>query len=360
MKDKIAWALLAKGNSSSRKMARLAEEFESKKSEVDLDSAEAKAVFDDFCAAEKAGAEIITYLSKSYPEELKRIPYPPAVLYAKGKTELLSYPLKVTMVGSRGASAYGMAVAAEFSYELSESGVCVISGGARGIDTASLRGAMRGRGSVICVIGTGIDVCYPKENKGLFEKVCEKGLLLSEFPMGTGPLPGNFPIRNRIMACLCDSLVVVEAAERSGALISAAHALDYGKTIFAVPGNIDSKTSAGTNALLRDGAMWALSGSDILFELMERKPEAFRRQEDGMEALRVAEESEREIVEEAFGEKVIEEIDKAVLNAIGEGKHTYEEILEYCECDAQRLTSVLTVMQIKGMIVSKRNKYFEA
>lgn len=347
--DKAAWMLLSEGIGA--KEAK--KSFAKKKRDINWAASKAQAVLSDLEKAKKAGADVVTYIDEEYPDCLRNISQPPLYFYAKGDIGLLNYPVKVTMVGSRNATAYGLNAASVFAYELSENRVCVVSGGARGIDTASLRGAMRGRTPVICVIGTGIDVVYPKENARLFEEAAKKGLIITEYPPGTEPLPQNFPKRNRIMTALGDSVVVVEAAQRSGALISASYALNQGKTIFAVPGNIDSPTSRGTNELLRDGALFALSSSDILFELIDRIPSAYRAAENyGKETM----EDYNIRIESAERPTSFE---SAVLNAVAEGKRSYDEILEYCACDARRLTATLTMMQIKGLIRQIRGDKYE-
>ncbi len=359
MKDKIAWMVLTKGCKSAKKLKQLAESFEKRKKDVDFTEKAALDAMDELERAKMCGSGVVTYREKEYPEYLRHISNPPAYLYFKGNVKALNHPLKAAIVGSREASLYGINTATNFAYELSANNVAVISGGARGIDSAALNGALRGRAPAICVVGTGIDVTYPRENEKLFERIAEKGVVISELPLGSPPMAKNFPVRNRLMTALCDTLVVVEAAKKSGALITASYAGDYGKTLFAVPGNIDSPTSEGTNALLQDGALWALSGSDILYEMMERMPASYRK------AMKKDEEIEEDIftepsnnalthelkaAEEPKKENVSSGIERAVLNAIGEGKRDYDAILEYCACDAARLNSVLTLMQIKGMI----------
>ncbi len=360
MENKIAWILLSGKNRTYKKMKALAEDFEKKKKSVDMTSFEASALCDSIEKAMRKGYGLITYIDKDYPEELKNIAYPPPYLFTRGNKALLKYPVKAAIVGSRKATPYGMNVAADFAHELAENKVCIVTGGARGIDTAAVRGAMRCSMNVIVVVGTGIDVDYPPENAELFGKIEKNGgLIVSEFPLGMGPLKENFPVRNRVMTALSDSLTVVEAAERSGGLISASHAIEQGKTVFAVPGNIDNPNSAGTNALLRDGASFALSGSDILYELMERIPESFRKIDFFTEE---AEEEEMVVPviteEKEDNEKHLSPFEKSVVNAVKSGNGTYEEILEFTQMEASKLTSVLTIMEIKGIIkLAFRNKY---
>lgn len=352
MKDKIAWAVLTKTNRTCDKMKQLAKDFEKKKKTVKFDSDDAVKIMNDIERAARFGAKIVTYRDKCYPEELKHIAYPPPYLYVRGRAELLNYPLKVTVVGSRKATGYGINTAATLAHEIASNKIAVVSGGAEGIDTAALRGAMRVSDNVIAVIGTGIDVNYPLENTELFERIATKGAIVSEFPMGMGPLAHNFPVRNRIMTALGDSVVVVEAARKSGALISAKYAEEQGKTLFAVPGNIDSPNSVGTNELLRDGAMFCMSSADVVEELMERLPDKYRM----AQGYTYEDEDEEETATENIpqkpqgAEKALTPSENAVLNAIKSGKDTYDEILEFCAMETNHLTSLLTIMEIKGII----------
>lgn len=345
--------VLSENERTAKKLELLRKSFDRRKGEVDMAGARAQAVMENIEKAHSAGAEAVTYIDGRYPECLRRIASPPPCLYVKGNADILSYPLKATIVGSRSATAYGLNTAAAFGHELSCNSICVVSGGARGIDSAATRGALRGSSPVICVLGTGIDVVYPKENERLFDEAAERGAVITEYPPGTEPLPRNFPMRNRIMTALGDCVIVVEAAQKSGALISADCALDQGKTLFAVPGNIDSPTSTGTNALLRDGALWATSGSDIIYEMMDRMPDSYREA-----ASYKAKEKKTAAPAPVKEPKELSGTEAAVVNAIKDGKHSYEEILEYCACDARRLTSTLTLMQIKGIVKTVRgNKY---
>ena len=354
MKDKIAWALLALKNRTNKKMKTLAREFEKRKRDVELDSEEAVELMNDIEKAKCMGARFVTYIDSEYPDILKHIAYPPPYLYVRGDVRLLNYPLKATIVGSREATGYGMETAMNFARELAANNICVVSGGARGIDTAAIRGALQGGGRVICVIGTGIDVDYPIENKELFKAVCDKGgAIVSEFPVGMGPLAQNFPVRNRIMAALGDSLTVVEAAERSGALISASHALEQGKMIFAVPGNIDQPNSVGTNNLLKDGALFATSGSDILYSMMDKNPDAYRKAQNYDKSFEDEKDDDiNEVIILKTEEKtnLLSPYENAVLNAIKSGNDKYEDILLFTQMETNKLTSLLTIMEIKGII----------
>jgi DNA processing protein len=215
---------------------------------------------------ERTGLQLVTAFDEEYPRLLSEIVDPPFVLYAAGRLERLRLPT-VAIVGSRDASRYGRDVAWRLAGELSGAGVSVVSGFARGVDAAAHEAAAGGPGGTIAVLGCGIDVDYPREHRSLKERLVAENLILSEYPPGTEPRPQNFPIRNRIIAGLSAGVVVVEASRRSGSLITARLAADFGRDVFAVPGSVFSSTSAGTHELLRDGAILCRNAEDVLAEL---------------------------------------------------------------------------------------------
>lgn len=360
MENTVAWLMLSARNRPRKKMSMLERNFEREKQTLDMTSDEAVATCSVVEQALNAGYGIITYMDESYPDELRNIAYPPPYLFVRGNVSLLKYPVKIAVVGSREATVYGMNVAADFAHQFAQSSLCVVTGGAKGIDTAALRGALRVSSKVIVVVGTGIDVDYPKENGELFDKIVKSGgLIVSEFPMGMGPMRENFPIRNRVMTAISDSLLVVEAAQKSGALISAAHATEQGKTVFAVPNSIDSPNSMGVNCLLRDGATFAFSGRDVIDDVLERVPDKFRQAQSYEEPKA----EEKVILPKSTQKKEQEQkhltpFERSVVNALNSGKETYEEIQEFTLMDTKRLTSLLTIMEIKGIIkLAFRNKY---
>jgi len=215
---------------------------------------------------EAYGVKIIGFLDKDYPESLKNIYAPPVVLYVKG-TILPQDDIAIAIVGSRLASFYGLQQAERLGFELASRGITIVSGLARGIDSASHRGALKAKGRTIAILGSGLAHIYPEEHKALAEEISRNGAVISEFPMRTIPDKGNFPKRNRIISGLSLGVVVVEAAERSGALITSDIALEEGREVFAVPGKVDSITSKGTNRLIKQGAKLAETVDDILEEL---------------------------------------------------------------------------------------------
>lgn len=214
----------------------------------------------------RAGIKFIFSDEPVYPPLLKEIYDPPKVLYFKGESALFQLPM-VAVVGARKASPYGLAVAEKFGRELAEAGICVVSGMARGIDTAAHRGALSVNGPTVAVLGCGVDVVYPAENRRLMSEIADRGLVISEFPPGTGPAAGNFPVRNRIISGLAKGVVIIEAAEKSGSLITADCALEQGRDVFAVPGQISNPLNKGAHRLIKHGAKLVEDLSDILDEL---------------------------------------------------------------------------------------------
>lgn len=212
---------------------------------------------------EKYQVQVMTLDDEDYPAALKTIFDPPPLLYLQG-TPLQPYEIFVAVVGSRRASTYGRTVAEQLCRELAVKGVNVVSGMARGIDSAAHRGALQGGGRTIAVLGCGVNVIYPPENERLYHEILQQGTILSEYPLHTKPDRGNFPARNRIISGMSLGTVVVEAGARSGALITADTALEQGRDVFAVPGNINSASSQGTNRLIKQGAMLIEHADDVL------------------------------------------------------------------------------------------------
>ncbi len=220
----------------------------------------------DVLKAERAGAQILTWDDPAYPLRLREISAPPPVLYVKG-TLVESDQWALAIVGTRRATAYGKEAARAFAAELAASGVTIVSGLARGIDAVAHQAAVDAGGRTIAVLGNGIDLVYPPEHRKLAQQIVEHGALVSDYAPGTPPEAGNFPPRNRIISGLSLGVLVVEAGETSGALITADFAAEQGRDVFAVPGNVFARSSAGTNKLLRDGAGMALCPRDIMEEL---------------------------------------------------------------------------------------------
>ena len=271
---------------AARLSARLLEEFGSPDEvfraplphleRCNLPAAVAQAVFKKqaFKRAEKELATIrtienvrlVNWTDPEYPRNLREIYDPPTLLYVRGNVDVLSQPA-VSVVGTRKPTLYGTQMAERLGRELAARGVTIVSGMARGIDAISHQGAMAVNGRAIGVLGTGVNVCYPKENKKLYEKVLERGAIISEFPLWTHPAPENFPIRNRIVAGMPVGVVVVEGAQYSGSLITARLAMEFGREVFAVPGNVTQPVSFAPNQLIRQGAKLVTNGEDVIEDL---------------------------------------------------------------------------------------------
>ena len=218
-------------------------------------------------ALSELGAQVLTLADARYPKLLREAYDPPIVLYTIGDLARALAQPAIAVVGSRQCSTYGRNVAESLSRELAMRGVTIISGLARGIDAAAHRGAIESHGLTVAVMGTGLETIYPKENQKLAEKIKEQGALVTEFTIGTPPLPQNFPFRNRVISGLALGVLVVEGAERSGSLITARMAYEQGRDVFAVPGNVTSAKSFGPNYLIKDGAKLVQSWRDVVDEL---------------------------------------------------------------------------------------------
>jgi DNA processing protein len=220
---------------------------------------------------EQPGNAIVTLADAAYPRLLLEIPDPPALIYCRGRIDLLGRPA-LALVGSRNATAQGASNAEQFARSFSAAGFTIVSGLAQGIDAAAHRGGLAGEGSTVAVLGTGVDIAYPQSNAALAAGIAERGLLLSEFPLGTKAFAYNFPRRNRLISGLAQGCLVVEAALGSGSLITARTAAEQGREVFAVPGSIHSPLSKGCHSLIKSGAKLVESAEDVLSELA-----AFRR-----------------------------------------------------------------------------------
>jgi len=283
--------------------------------------------------AENAGAKVLTYQDPDYPVLLRELHNPPMVLFVKGR----KIPLEQTfvgLVGSRNPTHYGLKAAQKISMDLAKRGVGVVSGLARGIDAAAHGGCLRGEGFTVGVLGTGIDVVYPKSNGKLFEEMIHKGAVVSEFPMGTAPEPRNFPIRNRVISGLSRGVAVVEAARKSGSLITAALALEQNREIFAVPGSIDSFKSAGTHWLIKQGAKLIENADDILDELWFLK-EGMRTQKPRKATL---------------PQGRMESVERGIYDLIEDYPIHIDQIARTVSMDAGRLAMILLKMELNGII----------
>jgi DNA processing protein len=230
----------------------------------------------------ESGAQLITLADSRYPDPLRGIFDPPPLLFARGRIELLS-SVCIGVVGTRHPTPYGLAAAERLSADLARAGMTIVSGMARGIDTASHKAALSVEGATVAVLGCGVDIVYPSENRKLAAEIASKGLIVSEFPMGATAFPQNFPIRNRIISGLSNGILVIEGAQYSGSAITARLAMDQGREVFAVPGNITSKMSWGPNLLIKQGAKLVQDWNDVVAELPQ--PAQRRLIDDGRQRL---------------------------------------------------------------------------
>jgi DNA processing protein len=283
----------------------------------------------------KKGARIVPYDDPSYPQSLKRTYDPPCLLYMMGNA-YKEDSTAIGIVGTRHPSQYGTTMAETLSRDLAHVGVNVVSGMARGCDTSAHKGALRAGGFTTAVLGTGVDEVYPREAKKLYAEIIEKGVVISEYPMGTPPQPYNFPKRNRIISGLSEGVAVVEAPLRSGSLMTARLALEYGREVFAFPGQVNSPKSSGTNRLIKDGAMLIEGAKDIL------------------EALGLPIAGERQEVQFIMPEGD----EKLLFDALGTGVVHIDSLCEKTGLGAARTSMLLLDMELKGMVEQKPGKSF--
>ena len=291
---------------------------------------------------EDNGARIITYLDPSYPRLLKEIHSPPMLLYVKGKDIPINQTF-IAVVGSRTPTHYGTKAAENIGFGLAKRGVGVVSGMAKGIDSAAHVGCIRADGFTIAVIGTGIDQVYPASNKGLSEQIAEKGAIVSEFPTGSPPEPKNFPIRNRTISGLSRGVVVVEATRNSGSLITASLALDQGREVFAVPGSIESFKSTGAHFLIKHGAKLVENADDILDEF-------------GYIGLPVQEKFNFAGV--AGRSPDMNESEKRIYEVLGDYPLHIDEIVRLGKMGTGEVSSALMGLELKGLVRQLMGKMF--
>ncbi len=293
--------------------------------------------------AAKYNIKIVSMDDEDYPEALHNISDSPYIIYRRGTSNCIEKNrLKVAIVGSRRASEYGLGVAYDLAYNLAKRGVIIVSGMATGIDANAHKGAIDAGGKTIAVLGCGVNVVYPKDNSALMIDIMKHGEVMSEYAFDTQPYKWNFPNRNRIITGICDGVIVVEAEDVSGTSITANLALEQGKELFAVPGNITSPTSVGTNRLIKNGAVPVTCSEDILeqfsnFELEEPEEPA----------------EEERIVPPIITPEADEEAEapeKLILEAVRTEALTVDEISAKTGININQISGVLTVMEISGLI----------
>lgn len=315
---------------------------------------------------EELGLSLLTIQDAAYPRRLFNIYDPPCLLYVRGRLPAFDEEAAVAVVGTRSCTPYGVACAEKLGYGIARCGGLVVSGLAAGIDSAALRGALRANGRAAAVLGNGVDVVYPRENQYLYEDVASAGCLISEYPPGTRPVGSHFPRRNRILSGLSVAALVVEAPERSGALITAAAALEQGRDVFAVPGPIDAPASVGCNQLIRDGAGLVSDAWDILREYEGRFPEKLcapgqaspRPQVTGYQTER-AEPARpaKPLVDPA--ERGLTDDQTALLRALDEDvPMLVDDLIEQTDIPTRRVLSALTLLEIEGLVTQHSGKRY--
>lgn len=296
----------------------------------------------------KKHIHILTLHDEAYPSSLRAVDDPPTVLYMLGSLPALEERPAIGIVGARSASAYGISAAESIGKGFAQGGGIVVSGLAKGIDAAATRGALSASDNVIAVLGCGVDRIYPRENADLYRALCERGCILSEYPPQTAPLPANFPPRNRIISGLSDGVLIVEAASKSGSLITAERALVQNRDIFAVPGNIGIACHEGSNRLLQQGAYPVLSAQDILNAYEFRYPQLEQVQ------------TKREIpIDIDIPDNYIDlkeipqdlpEEGRAVMLALGTDTLQMDELIAASGLSASAALCAVTLLEVKGLV----------
>ncbi len=287
--------------------------------------------------AKKLDLKIITLDDAEYPDNLKNIPDAPLVLYIKGEITKED-KISLGIVGSRRASFYGVSSAEKFAFELAQRGITIVSGMARGIDTASHRGALKAQGRTIAVIGSGFNHLYPPENKKLAEEISRNGAVVSEFPINIAPFKQNFPRRNRVISGLSLGILVVEAAQNSGALITADFALEQGRDVFALPGKVDAANSFGTNGLIKQGAKLVSSVEDILEEF-------------ALPITAVISQAENKI-------SLNDEEESKLYSLISDKSIQFDDLIEKTNLDMSKLANILLKLQMRKLVKELPGKQF--
>lgn len=295
----------------------------------------------------KNNVNIVTYKDKPYPEKLLNIYDRPPYIYVRGTLSVKD--VNIAVVGSRQASAYGNYTTERISRELAQKGVTVVSGMARGIDSAAHRGAISGRGRTLAILGSGLDVIYPPENKNLYSEIIENGAVISEYPLGTPPRASNFPERNRIISGVSYGVVIVEAGEKSGSLITARLALEQGREVFAVPGSIDSAGSRGTNKLIKQGAKLIENTDDILEEILPQ-----------LEEKKLFQPASEPAPKETSAENTpkLSAGEQNIIDLISTKKLHIDDLILLSGLPSSELLSTLTRLELQGRIQQHPGKFF--
>lgn len=343
---------------------------------LDRDLSRAGAILDQ-CI--RGNIHILTIEDEAYPQRLKNIADPPVLLYYKGTLPDFDAQPAIGIVGTRKSSAYGIQAASRMGREVAACGGLVISGMAEGIDAAAMNGALMAKGSVVGILGCGPDIVYPRCNRGLFGDTERYGCILSEFAPGTPPYKGNFPKRNRIISGISCGVLVVEAPEKSGALITAREANEQGRDVFVVPGNVDSPGFVGSNRLLRAGAIAVSCGWDVMCEYEHLYPGKVKKAEP-VENIREnagASVAQRPVLPENPVKREKINIDngsdepyidlnniltgltpdeRTVVSAIQKQEQLVDEVIEAVDMSAGKVLAILTILELKGKVIRHPGK----
>ncbi|MCL2202265.1 MAG: DNA-processing protein DprA [Oscillospiraceae bacterium] len=302
------------------------------------------------------GCKLLSYNCPSYPERLKNIYDPPLLLYIRGNLPLIDSLPVVSVVGTRDCTPYGINAAMSISKKLSERGLIVATGLARGVDSAAARGALQGGSPVIGIVGTGLSTVYPPENKGLFEDVANHGAIISEYPPKVGGARAHFPARNRLLSGISLGVAVIEAPAKSGALITAARALEQGRDVFTLPGNVGAVSCEGSNALLRDGAIAILSADDIICEYEQLFPKIIK-----TEAAEKKEIDNFPHVEYIDYEQIVTSLEgneKTVAKAVGDKNVHIDTIITCSGLSSKEVLTAVTMLELKGCLKHSGGKHY--
>lgn len=324
---------------------------------------------------QRLNLRILTIFDAEYPDRLRNIVDPPCLLYVKGNLPVFDAEAAIAVVGTRDCTPYGILCAEKLGYGIASGGGLVVSGMAKGIDAAATRGALLAGERAVGVLGNGLDIAYPYENQYLYEDVASVGALLSEYPPGSGPLGWHFPVRNRILSGLCAGTLVVEAPFKSGALITAAHAIEQGREVFAVPGPIDAPFSRGCNHLIQSGAKLVMNAWDILQEYQEEFPEKLRRtapkNQPDLTRSRPSRKDPAAPAPEPEPEPSVSQADRSAIEASLTEEQTallrllpkeepalVDDLIEQSGLSAQQVLSILTVLEMEKLAVQHSGKRY--
>lgn len=299
--------------------------------------------------AEECGAKILTFDDIDYPDSLRMTDNPPYVLYVRGEIMKWDRILGIGVVGTRSCSDYGIAATNKLCTGLAEAGVTIISGMARGIDSAAAKCALRSGGKTIAVLGCGIDIAYPPENAGLMEEIAQNGAVITEFPPGTKPLAKNFPWRNRIISGLSRGIIVIEAPKKSGALITADHALEQGKNVYAVPGSIFKENCEGSNKILSNYAKPVSCSEDILEDyIFETEKMRIEKPKKNNKNKAVNNEIKLNIEDKRYS--TLSEDEKTIVELLLESNMHIDDLTRKSGMDSAKITPILSLLEFGGFI----------